>query len=272
MQAWQHLRFERVTETGGDVGVITLDRPDRLNALNPLLMEELALLFEQLRGESADLRVILLRGEGRAFCAGADIKADTFTPPGPGAVQRQMELQQRCARIVRAMRNCPQPIIALVQGPACGGGFSLALAADVRILTPDARMNAAYLQVGLGGADMGSGYLLTRLVGHSVASALLLTGDFIGAERAREVGLAAEIAEPDQLYEAGLAFARRMLRNAPLALRLTKDALNLLVDCGSLDAGLAIEDRQQVLLLNTHDHREALRAFTERRPPEYHNV
>lgn len=271
MQTWQHLTFERVSERGGDVGVVTLNRPERLNALNPVLMEELALLFEQMRGE-AGVRVILLRGEGRAFCAGADIVSDAFGEPGPGEVQRQLDLQQLCARIVRGMRNCPQPIIALVQGPACGGGFSLALAADVRIATPDARMNAAYLQVGLGGADMGSGYLLTRLVGQSVASALLLTGDFIGAERAREVGLVTEVVEPDKLYEAGLDFARRMLRNAPLALRMTKDALNLLVDCGSLDAGLAIEDRQQVLLLNTHDHKEGLRAFTERRAPEYKNV
>lgn len=271
MDSFQHLRFERVSETGGDVGVITLNRPERLNALNPVLMEELAVLFEALRGESAELRVILLRGEGRAFCAGADIDT-AFSSTGPGAVQRQYDLQQRCARIIRAMRACPQPIIALCQGPACGGGFSLALAADVRIAAPDARWNAAYLQVGLGGADMGSGYFLTRLVGHSVASALLLTGDFIGAERAREVGLVTEIVPLEGLYDAGLAFARRMLRNAPLALRMTKDALNQLVDCNSLDAGLAIEDRQQVVLLNTHDHREAIAAFVERRPPEYHNV
>lgn len=261
----EHLVFEE----DGEVGILTLNRPDRLNALDASMLTALGDLFERLAEPGERCRVILMQGAGRAFCAGADLGSQLFAEDGPGKVQRRWAAQQHASRIIRAMRRCPQPIIALLHGPVCGGGFSIALAADVRLAAPDTRMNAAYLRVGLGGADMGAGYLLTRLVGQSVASALLLTGDFLGAERAREVGLVAEIHPREELLDAGLAIAQRMLLASPLGLRMTKDALNLLVDCGGLDAGLAIEDRQQVVLLETADHHEAVAAFMEKRKPVY---
>jgi enoyl-CoA hydratase/carnithine racemase len=167
------------------------------------------------------------------------------------------------------MRACPQPIIALLHGAACGGGFSLALASDVRFAAADARMNAAYIRIGLGGCDMGAGYLLPRLVGLSNASEFLLTGRFIGAERALRMGLVSEIVPEEELLETGLALARDMLKTAPMGLRMTKEALNVEIDAPSLEAALAIEDRQQVILIETADHQEALRAFHEKRSPVF---
>lgn len=145
------------------------------------------------------VRVIILRSEGRAFSAGADLNSPAFVPPGPGRAQRQHDIQRLYSGIVRLMRTCPQPIIALAQGAACGAGFSLLLASDIRYVTPHAKMNAAYLRVGLGGCDMGSGYLLSRLVGLSVASEYLLSGRFITADRAKAIGLVSDIVGPDQL-------------------------------------------------------------------------
>ncbi|WP_324742389.1 enoyl-CoA hydratase/isomerase family protein [Tsuneonella sp. CC-YZS046] len=261
---YQFLRFEQ----RGEIGIVTLDRPDRLNALNPGLMEELAACFTALRGRH-DVRVVLLRGEGRAFCAGADLNSDAMVPDGPGRAQKQVRIQKIASGIVAAMRDCPQPIIALLKGPVCGGGFSIALAADVRLATPDTRMNVANLKVGLGGPDMGSGYMLPRLIGWSAAAALMFTGDFIQAERACQLGLVAEIADPDELDRVGEEWAGRMLAASPMGLRLTKESLNQLVDCNGLAAALAMEDIQQTLLLGTADHREAVSAFLEKRKPDY---
>jgi enoyl-CoA hydratase/carnithine racemase len=145
----------------------------------------------------------------------------------------------------------------------------LLLAADVRFAAPDAKMNAAYIRVGVGGCDMGSGYLLPRLIGLSVASELLLTGRFLGAERAKAVGLVSDIVATEKLLETGFDLAAEMTRASPMALRLTKQTLNALIDAPSLDTALMIEDRQQVILLETGDQREAVAAFKEKRPPVY---
>ena len=255
-------------EQRGPLGIVTLNRPEKLNALSPELLGELHTLFLSL-GNDLATRVILLRGAGRAFCAGADLASSALAPPGPGRAQRQMAMQKLASGIVAAMRACPQPIVALLKGPVCGGGFSLALAADVRIATPDTRMNVANLKVGLGGPDMGSGYFLPRLIGWSAASALMLTGDFLLAERAYQLGLVAEIAEAGHLDAAGEEWAARMLTASPMGLRLTKHHLNQLIDCNGLAAALALEDAQQTLLLETADHREAVAAFLEKRPPAY---
>src|SRR6266481_4867154 len=169
-------KFTTITVEQHDaIEVLSLDRPDALNAVTPAMADELIEYFSGLH-ERLNTRVVILRGNGRAFCAGAELGSDAFSPPGAGRPQRQIQMQQRYSRVIRLMRSCPQPIVALVQGPACGAGFSVVLACDVRFATPDARMNAAYIRVGVGGCDMGSGYLLPRLVGLSVTSELLLTG------------------------------------------------------------------------------------------------
>jgi enoyl-CoA hydratase/carnithine racemase len=258
------LRLER----RGAVEIVTLDRPATLNAIDVEMATALSAYFEAARAQP-EVRVIVLRAEGKCFSAGADLDSAAFAAPGPGRAQRQLEMQKLYSGIIRHMRACPQPILALVQGAACGGGFSLLLAADIRYATPHAKMNAAYLRIGLGGADMGSSYLLPRLVGVSVASEYLLTGRFMTAERALAVGLVSQVVAPEELLATGLATAEEMLKASPLGLRLTKETLNASIDAPSLDAALLLEDRQQVLLLETADHREAVAAFKERRSPEY---
>ena len=251
-----------------EVEIVSLARPEVLNAISPDMARELTSYFMGLRGRTK-VRVVILRGLGQAFCAGAELGSDAFASEGPGRTQRQLEMQHLYSSIVREMRSCPQPIIGLIHGSACGAGFSLALACDVRIAAEDARLNAAYFRVGLGGCDMGSGYLLPRLIGLSIASELLMTGNFIGAERALAVGLVSKIAPADSLVEEGMTLAGDMLRGSPMGLRMTKETLNLSIDAPSLDAGLTIEDRQQVMLIATADHQEALQAFQERRAPHF---
>src|SRR5437660_9745998 len=262
-------KFTTITVEQHDaIEVLSLDRPDALHAVTPAMADQLIAYFSGLH-ERLNTRIVILRGNGRAFCAGAELRSDAFAPPGEGRPQRQLAMQQRYSRIIRLMRSCPQPIVALIHGAACGAGFSLLLASDVRFATPAARMNAAYIRVGVGGCDMGSGYLLPRLIGLSVASELLLTGRFLIADRAKAIGLVSDIAPPDELLAKGLEFASELLRVSPMGLRLTKQALNVLIDAPSLDAALMMEDRQQVILLETHDHAEAVAAFRERRDPSY---
>lgn len=262
-------KFTTITvEQREAVEILSLHRPDALNAVTPMMADELITYFSGLH-DRLTTRIVILRGNGRAFCAGAELGSEAFAAPGPGRPQRQLDMQQRYSRIIKLMRSCPQPIIALVQGAACGAGFSLILASDVRFATPTARMNAAYIRVGVGGCDMGSGYLLPRLIGLSVASELLLTGRFLEADRAKAVGLVSDIVSDDKLLDTGLAFAAEMARAAPMGLRLTKQTLNALIDAPGLDAALMIEDRQQVLLLETADHHEAVAAFRERRDATY---
>jgi enoyl-CoA hydratase/carnithine racemase len=262
-------KFTTITVEQRDaIEILSLNRPDALNAVTPAMADELIAYFSGLH-ERLTTRIVIFRGNGRAFCAGAELGSDAFAAPGAGRPQRQLDMQQRYSRIIRLMRSCPQPIVALVQGAACGAGFSLLLASDVRFATPAARMNAAYIRVGVGGCDMGSGYLLPRLIGLSVASELLLTGRFLGADRAKAVGLVSDVVADDKLLETGLAFAAEMARTSPMGLRLTKQTLNALIDAPGIDAALMIEDRQQVMLLETGDHQEAVAAFREKRDPTY---
>ncbi|RJF86328.1 enoyl-CoA hydratase/isomerase family protein [Oleomonas cavernae] len=253
------------------VGILSLDRPAALNAMNPAMAGELSAYFAGLP-QHPETRVVILRANGRAFCAGAELGSDAFAPAGPGRAQRQLVQQRLYSGLIRLMRACPQPIIALIQGAACGAGFSLALAADVRIAGPRARMNAAYLRVGLGGCDMGSGYLLPRLVGLSAASEFLMTGRFIDADRAKAIGLISAIVDDERLLDEGLALAGDMLRASPLGLRLTKETLNAAIDAPSLDTALTLEDRQQVMLLETADFTEAVAAFEGKRAPHYRDL
>jgi enoyl-CoA hydratase/carnithine racemase len=255
-------------ERRGPIEILSLDRPQWLNAISPEMVTELRAYFEGLI-DRLDVRVVLLRANGRAFSAGADLASVAFAEPGAGRAQRQMAMQKLYSGLIKAMRDCPQPIVGLLHGAACGAGFSLALACDVRYAAPNTRLNAAYIRVGLGGCDMGAGYLLPRLVGLSNASEFLLSGRFIEAERAKAIGLVSDVVPEDRLLDAGLDFAADMLKASPMGLRMTKETLNLQIDAPSLEAGLVLEDRQQVILLETSDHREAVSAFREKRAPRY---
>jgi enoyl-CoA hydratase/carnithine racemase len=256
-----------IVEARGSIDVVSLHRPDALNALSERLVAELGDYLQGLK-RRPDCRVVILRGEGRAFCAGLDIK-ENRTPTQETQLQRGWRVQTELAEVLRLMRNASQPFIALGHGAACGGGFSLLLASDVRIGAPSLRMNAAYIKIGLGGADLGASYFLPRLVGASLAAELLLTGRFLDAERAFQLGLLSRIVPEAELLEAGIALADEMVSNSPYGLMLTKQALNINIDAPSFDAAVALEDRQQVMLIPSEDHKEAMSAFVEKRAPTY---
>lgn len=233
-----------LVEKRGDVEWVTMNRPDRLNALSTDMVRALRGYFEE-KYDDAQTRVIVLRGAGRAFCAGLDLKESRS---GSRTAAESLKGQTNIRDIYKAMRKCPQPVISLVKGPACGGGFSLALASDIRILGKTARLNAAYLTIGLTGCDMGSSYFLPRLVGTSLASELLLTGRFIEAEEAVMHRLASKVVPDEDLDGAADDIIEAMLATSKLGLQLTKDALNFSIDAPSMDAAMAMEDRQQILL------------------------
>jgi enoyl-CoA hydratase len=247
---------------------LTLDRPDALNAMSRTLIRELGDFFWRLP-EDRETRVLVIRGAGRAFCAGLDLKEQGQGDATGGSVQGGLRGQREVSELVMLMRRAPQPIIAAVHGPACGGGFALALAADVRIAGESARMNAAFIRIGLSACDVGVSYFLPRLVGASVASELLLTGNFIDAARAEKVGLVSRVVPDAELETATRAMAADMLRNSPIGLRLTKECLKLSIDAPSLEAAVAMEDRNQILAAQTNDFREGVVAFLQKRPPRY---
>ena len=254
-------------ERDGPVDTLWLNRPNELNAITTPMVTELRHYFDHLL-ENQQTRVVLMGGKGKAFCAGLDIKAasDTSVPRPFGA---GMGFQGYLAEVYMKMRRCPQPIISLIQGPACGGGFAFALASDLRIAADNARMNAAFIKLGLSACDMGTSYFLPRLVGTSVASELMLTGKFIDAERSLRTNLVSEVVPEAELLATAKAYAREMLLASPMGLRLTKEGLNVAIDAPGLEAAIAIENRNQVLCSRTADAKEGMRAFIEKRPPVY---
>ncbi|ABS63304.1 Enoyl-CoA hydratase/isomerase [Parvibaculum lavamentivorans DS-1] len=261
-----------IIEKKDGVDWVTMNRPDALNAMNRQLVDDLQDYFGKLYTDHS-VRVVVLRGAGRAFCAGLDLKERSNTPDAANGASPQAGLvsQRRISEIVMRMRRCPQPIISLVHGPACGGGFALALASDIRIAGKSARMNAAFIRIGLSACDIGVSYFLPRLVGVSVASELMMTGRFINAARAERVGLVSEVVEDDALEEAVKPYLEEMLTTSPLGLRLTKECLNMSVDAGSLEAAVAMEDRNQILCAQTNDFREGIGAFLGKRKPAFTN-
>lgn len=255
-------------ERRGAVDWVTLNRPERLNALDERLTGALRSYFERLY-DDRDCRIVLLRGAGRGFCAGADLASDFVRQAQEDGVGASIRVQRDIRNVMLAMRRCPQPIIALLHGAAVGGGFVIALASDIRIAAPDTRMNAAFIKIGLGGCDVGVSYLLPRLAGASLASELLLTGRDLTAERAFSLGLVSEIVPAEDMESAAADYVDAMLATAPLGLALTKEVLNANIDAPGFEAALALEDRNQVLLSQTRDFREGAAAFREKRPPRF---
>ncbi|WP_293864527.1 MULTISPECIES: enoyl-CoA hydratase-related protein [unclassified Sphingomonas] len=254
-----------IVERQGEVDRVTLNRPDRLNTLDDTMIAELSGYFGGLATDR-DCRVVVLKGAGRGYCAGLDLTA-------AGGRRRdtidRLAHQRSIAEIVMKMRYCPQPIVSLVHGPACGGGFAMALASDIRIAGESARMNAAFIRIGLSACDIGVSYFLPRLVGASVAAEFMLTGDFITADRALATGLVSRVVPDDRMEEAAAPLIEAMLTTAPLGLRLTKECLRMAIDAPSLEAAVAMEDRNQILCASGPDFEEAIAAFFEKRRPDY---
>jgi len=257
--AFETLRLEQ----RGAADWLTLARPDRLNAMNERMIGELADYFSS-RCNDRDTRVIVLRAEGRAFCAGLDLQ-EMAGLVSELALPARLAFQQRLSSMILAMRRCPQPIVCLVQGAASGGGFALAVASDIRYCTPDARMNAAFIKVGLTGCDVGMSYLLPRLLGASVAAELLMTGAFLDAARAERLGFVSGIVPAEQLEAAGDRLVQQLLQADPTGLALTKQGLQVGIAAPSLEAAIANEDRQQAMLSGEEGFRARIRAFLAKR-------
>ncbi|HEX4209816.1 MAG TPA: enoyl-CoA hydratase-related protein [Candidatus Binataceae bacterium] len=254
----------------GAIAWLTLNRPHSLNALNATITEELHDFVAGLSSDR-DTRVVVIRGAGRAFCAGLDLKEQGSSGVGElgHSITGTFEMQRRLSSLVIAIRRVPQPFIAAVRGAASGGGFALALAADVRIAAPSARFNAAFIRIGLSACDMGVSYFLPRAVGLSIASELMLTGRFINAQRALATGLVSELVEEPDLDAAAGRLAQEMTETSPLGLRLTKECLAMSVDAGSLEQAIFMEDRNQTLCVGAGYIEEGARAFIEKRKPRF---
>lgn len=249
---------------------LLLNRPHALNALNKTLVNELHAVLDTLHDDQS-IRVVILRGAGRGFCAGLDLK-ETNAASGTGSVAQGLRDQRRIAELVIKIHHAPQPFIAAVHGAAAGGGFALALASDIRIAGESARMNAAFIRIGLSACDVGVSYFLPRIVGSSIASELLLTGDFIDAPRTLATGLVSRVVPDAELDRAAEEMARKILRNSPLGVRLTKECLRYSVDAPALETAIAMEDRNQILTTRTNDVREGIAAFLEKREPKYEDA
>jgi len=263
---YQHLEIRH--EDGVDW--VTMNRPESLNALNPGLTDDLNRYLDALDERGCPTRVVVLRGAGRVFCAGLDLKdAQKRRTGGPPSVSANLDTQRRLRDIEVKMRRVPQPFIGIIQGAASGAGFGIALACDVRLVTPETRMNAAFIKLGVSACDMGVSYFLPRMVGASVAAEYLLTGRFIDAQRALQLGLVSRVAPMAELEAEARAFAADMMNATPLGLKLTKDGLNLSLDAPSMEAVIAIEDRNQMLCVQGEDFSEGIAAFLEKRPPRY---
>lgn len=253
-------------EKRGQVDWLTLNRPEALNSISLEMVGELNDYFGKLYHDGS-VRVVVMRGAGKAFCAGLDIKEhhDRGEVPFGGGYGFQGYL----ADVYIKMRRCPQVIVSLIHGPACGGGFAFTLASDIRIAGESARMNAAFIRIGLSSCDMGVSYFLPRLVGGSIAAELMLTGRFIKAQRALAVGLVAEVVPDDQLEAAAQPWIDDLLHASPMGLRMTKEGLAMAIDASSLEAAMAIENRNQTMTARSGNFAEGMRAFMEKRAPNY---
>ncbi len=259
----------------GPIGVLTLNRPERLNAIDHDMLRALRNFFDG-RQRDFETRVIVITGAGRGFCAGLDLKASgqqAAWQPGVGPVQDLMTFQEDIADLMVRMRNCPQPLIAAVNGAATGGGLSIAIACDMRIGTEHARFACSYLNLGLGGADVGSSYFLPKIVGPAYAADMLYSGRIVEADEAREMRLITRVVSQEELVPAAVAIAQGMVRKAsPLGLRLTKQVLNETVNGIPLETALKLENRNQALASQTDDAREARQAWFEKRDPVWRDA
>lgn len=276
---YETIEFE--LENNG-IGIITLNRPNKLNAISFQMEEELHSLFDELM-VNLDCRVIILQGKGRAFCAGTDLQDGLNLnvkkiPEGfekyyhlntPEPLKKKLYHQWRISQIYVKMRKISQPIISIIQGAAVGGGFGFAMASDIRIATNDVKFVNGSINLGLTGADVGGSYFLPRLIGLSRAAEILYTGREVTADEAKEYGLILKIVEKERLFEFAHLIAEELLTKSPLGLRMTKQAVNLSLDSPSLETILQLENYGIVLSFTSKDMNEGSAAFMQKRKPSY---
>jgi enoyl-CoA hydratase/carnithine racemase len=261
-ETWTNFGF--AVEDG--VARVTFSRPDRLNALTFDVYADLRDLLGELP-HRGDTRVLVLTGEGRGFCSGGDVEEII------GELQKMsagelLDFTRMSGAVVKAMRDCPIPIVAAVNGVAAGAGSVLALASDFRILARSAKLSFLFTRVGLAGADMGAAYLLPRLIGLGRATELLVLGDELSADRAHELGLATSVVDDDSLPSAADGLARRLADGPALAYATTKILLSREIDMSLADA-IEMEALAQALLMKSEDFAEFYAAWSERRDPAW---
>ncbi|MEJ7577735.1 MAG: enoyl-CoA hydratase family protein [Pyrinomonadaceae bacterium] len=256
-------------EASDGIATITLNRPERLNALTFEVYRELTDTFAQLRSEKS-VRVVVITGAGRAFCSGGDVRDIIGELQGQDA-EGLLDFTRMTCELVRNIRVCPQPVIASLNGTTAGAGACIALASDFRFASTDARIAFLFVKVGLSGADMGAAFLLPRLVGLTRAAELLYTGDFITAEEAHRIGLYNRVVTSEELKTETDKFARRLARGPAFALSMTKEMLNREMNV-SFDTALEWEAQAQATCMQHPDYREAYEAFMEKREPQFKKV
>src|SRR3954462_6178850 len=253
-------------EQSDGIATITLNRPERLNAITYDVYHELTDFFARLADEP-DVRVVLVTGEGRAFCSGGDVRDIIGALQGRDA-EGLLEFTRLTCELVRNIRRLRKPVIASLNGTTAGAGACIALASDLRIASTEARIAFLFVKVGLSGADMGAAHLLPRLVGLSKATELLYTGDFVTAQEALNIGLYNRVVTAEELEAETRALAERLARGPSFALGVTKEMLNRELDV-SLDTALEWEAQAQAVCMQHPDYSEAFRAFTEKREPRF---
>lgn len=259
---WQHFRFE----VSDGVATLTFTRPEKLNALTFEVYADLRDLLAELPKRD-DVRVLVITGEGRGFCSGGDVH-EIIGELLQSDHDRLLEFTRMTGAVVQNMRECPQPIIASLNGIAAGAGSVIALAADFRVFARSSSLAFLFTKVGLAGADMGSAYLLPRMVGLSRATELLMLGDTISASTADALGLAYRVVEDRDLADETAKLARQLADGPALAYSNTKLLLSREIDM-DLAGAIELEATTQAMLMTTDDHAEFYRAFNEGRKPKW---
>ncbi|MDQ1706830.1 MAG: hypothetical protein QOJ88_41 [Pyrinomonadaceae bacterium] len=248
------------------IATITLNRPERLNALTFAVYRELTETFAALRAEAA-VRVVVVTGAGRGFCSGGDVH-DIIGELFSRNPEELLEFTRLTCELVRNIRALPKPVIASLNGTTAGAGACIALAADLRIASEEAKIAFLFVKVGLSGADMGAAYLLPRVVGLAKATELLYTGDFISAREAERIGLYNRVVSAADLAATTHELALRLAQGPGFALAKTKELLDREADM-TLDAALACEAQAQAICMQHPDYREAYEAFINKRKPKF---
>jgi enoyl-CoA hydratase/carnithine racemase len=260
--SWDHFAFEVVD----GVGTLTFSRPGKLNALTFDVYADLRDLLDEIE-HRGDVNVLVLTGEGKGFCSGGDVNEIIGALLEMGS-RGLLDFTRMTGAVVERMRRLPIPIIASVNGVAAGAGAVIALASDLRIVAESATFHFLFTKVGLAGADMGSAYLLPRVVGLGRASEMLLLGDEVGAEEAAKAGLANRVVADADLAATTADLARRITTGPTVAYGATKVLLSRELDM-DLGSSIELEAFTQALLMTTEDHKEFYEAFTGKRPPEW---
>lgn len=258
--------FKYALDNATGVATLTLSRPDKLNALTFEVYRELTDTFQRL-GAEPGVRAVVITGEGRAFCSGGDVE-DIIKPLLSMKIDQLREFTRLTCDLILAIRKCPRPVVAALNGTVAGAGAVIASACDFRVATERAKIAFLFVRVGLSGADMGAAWLLPRLVGHGHATEMLMTGEFTSAARAKEIGLYHQVVADAELMVAAKALALKLARGPKEALAATKDAIDREAAM-DLETALAHEAEAQAQLMLGADYQEGYRAFTEKRDPKF---